>query len=257
MTEKTLALVLRISPFSRTSNVVTWLTADFGRITTLMKGSCRPKSVFLGQCDLAYTCELVFYARGWNGVHIAKECAPLQTRSALRTDWRAAACASYVCDMLSLISTEGHGQREIYELAAASIDALSASIDAKEELLYWFEIRLAELLGIRPQLAACVSCDEAVQPSRPAFFSAPLGGALCEACSQRRRSGLPLGHDVLAILRAWQADASPRSARVIRCSAEQASQLGRILTEFLKYHLDRVPESRYTALHTLLFRAYN
>ena len=41
---KTTAIVLRIHPFSRTSRVVTWLTSDFGRVVTVIKGADR-KSV--------------------------------------------------------------------------------------------------------------------------------------------------------------------------------------------------------------------
>jgi phosphoesterase RecJ-like protein len=59
-TLKTLGIVLSIRPWSQTSHVVTWLTLN-GVITTLVKGALRPKSAFIGQYDLFYTCELVYY----------------------------------------------------------------------------------------------------------------------------------------------------------------------------------------------------
>ena len=79
---KTDALALRVSPFSRTSHVVRWLTASHGTIATLVKGACRPKSRFLGQYDTACTSELLFYERAGNGLHIAKECCLLEPRLA-------------------------------------------------------------------------------------------------------------------------------------------------------------------------------
>ena len=45
MIARTEGLVLRIMPFSRTSQVVAWFTPDCGRMATLVKGAQRPKSV--------------------------------------------------------------------------------------------------------------------------------------------------------------------------------------------------------------------
>ena len=60
---KTQGIVLTVHPWSRTSHVVTWLTPDHGPVTTLVKGAVRPKSAFLGQYDLFYTCDILYYAR--------------------------------------------------------------------------------------------------------------------------------------------------------------------------------------------------
>ena len=67
------AIVLRIYPFGNTSRSVVWLTRQHGKIVTLAKGSQRPGSALLGQFDLFYTCEVLFYAREQRQVHILKE----------------------------------------------------------------------------------------------------------------------------------------------------------------------------------------
>jgi len=70
---KSPAIVLRFNPFANTSRVVVWLTRDHGKLATLVKGAQRPKSPFLGQFDLFYTCELLFYARAdRQRAHIAR-----------------------------------------------------------------------------------------------------------------------------------------------------------------------------------------
>ena len=98
------ALVLRWFPVTDTSRVVVWFTARHGRISTLIKGSQRPKSWLLGQYDLFYTCELLFYAKANEDLHMIRECAPLAPRSGLRQNWRACAAASFVADLLYRIS---------------------------------------------------------------------------------------------------------------------------------------------------------
>ena len=93
-TVKTEATCLRINPWSRTSHVVSWLTPS-GRVATLVKGAVRPKSAFLGQYDLNYTCGIVYYARAHGEAHALRECFPLERRDDLRGDYAALAVASY------------------------------------------------------------------------------------------------------------------------------------------------------------------
>ena len=94
-TVKTRGIVLDIHPWSRTSHVVTWLTPDKGPVTTLVKGAVRPKSAFLGQYDLFYTCELIYYARSRGELHAIREASAIEMREHLRGDFRATAFASY------------------------------------------------------------------------------------------------------------------------------------------------------------------
>ena len=70
---KTQGIVLTVHPWSRTSHIVTWLTPDHGPVTTLVKGAVRPKSAFLGQYDLFYTCDLLYYARATADLHALRE----------------------------------------------------------------------------------------------------------------------------------------------------------------------------------------
>ena len=93
-TVKCEAICLDVRPWSRTSHVVSWLTPH-GRIVTLVKGAVRPKSAFLGQYDLNYTCEIVWYRRAKGDLHALRECSPLVLRENLRGDWRALLAAEH------------------------------------------------------------------------------------------------------------------------------------------------------------------
>ena len=82
-TLKTEAVCLRIYPWSRTSHIVHWLTPH-GRLATVVKGATRPKSAFLGQYDLNYTCEIVYYLGSRGDLHALRECSPENARASLR-----------------------------------------------------------------------------------------------------------------------------------------------------------------------------
>ena len=244
---------MRIYPFSQTSHIVTWLTRNFGKITTVIKGALRPKSLFLGQYDLFHTCELLFYTRERNDLHIAKECAPVKTRSELRTDWRSACCASYVCDAVSRVSLHEHRQDNVFDLADLTLDEMCSGRNSVQ-IMFWFELKLLHALGLSPRFDRCTVCNAQVADRKPSLFSYEKGGLLCPACSEIEKSETTvIRPDTLAILRNWQKSFSARTASVTRCTDEQIDCIGRFLGIFLPYHLDfdRMPKSRLIVLKML------
>lgn len=247
MIEKTNAVVLSVQRFSETSHLVTWLAEDGEKLVTLVKGACRRRSLFLGQYDSFQTCELVFYRRERHGLHIAKETTPLESREALRTDWRAFGCASYICGLAADIALQGSSQPSLYEHVVETLDHL-ANRGATRALPLWFELRLQGILGWPPKLDRCVVCTKAVTAETATRLSIPLGGIVCATCDiDSVALAEPVQADTLAILRRWQADASPRTAYVTRLSLKQLLVCRAILGKLLRYHMELMPEGRRIA----------
>ena len=244
MIEKTEAIVLRSYPFSETSEVVSWLTPKHGRILTLIKGAKRRKSAFLGQYDLFYTCELVFYLRDPSSVHIARECGPLDSRPALRKNWRAAACASAVCFMSGKAAVTGHSEQEIYDLTKACLDSLARG-GPSVPLLFWQELQVARLLGVTPNFQTCVACGIHPSTQDPAYFSTHRGGLICTVCGPRANQNLDeLAPAYRAAALRLQSVCRPDSLRTIIFSAEQVLALRHILGKFIGFHTGISTECR-------------
>jgi DNA repair protein RecO (recombination protein O) len=240
-----------VAPFSRTSHVVQWLTPDHGRIATVVKGALRPKSVFLGQYDLFYTCEILFYASERNGLHILRECTPLAGRSGLRSDWRAAAFASYAADLVSRVAPERAPFSAGFTMMEAALDA-AADNGARSELLFWFELRLLASQGVSPRLAGCRCGREAECDGGPRHFSASRGGVLCARCAAAVSGGtVTTGPDIPKLLQRWSDSATPAAALRTRCSSIQAGRAAELLGAFVTYHLDVAPEPRRIALRLM------
>ena len=242
--EKTEALVLRIIPYSNTSHIVVWLTPKSGRIATIIKGACRSRSPFIGQYDLFQTCELIYYHRERPGPYIVRECSSIKPRHSFRSDWAAAACASYVCDIANRLCLDGLPHPRLYELLDSSLDYLCSG-KAEKQFLSWFDMALSEIMGLSPQLSKCVVCDRSADDNTLPVFSCAKGGLICRECvSARSIRTEKIGRDVLAILRSWQRKTSPESARNTRCTPDQTMACFSLIGDFLKYHIDTVPESR-------------
>ncbi len=247
MIVKTQGIVLKIRPWSRTSQVVTWLTPEHGRTITAVKGACRPKSAFLGQYDLGYTCELLFYARDLGGIHAIRECTPAQIREPLRIDWRAGAAASYFCDLTAAVSVPMQEAQALYALLERALDTLCFQTPGHGHLLA-FEVALLDRLGMLPDLSLCPSCHT---PGRDWLrFSLASGRLLCAhaSASAAVEPAVTLHRDVVTAL----ADhLSPEAALHLPHSGNLALGIRRFLGMFIRYHLDLLPAARRVAFDLL------
>ena len=246
---QTKAIVLQIRPWSQTSHMVTWLTPDHGKIVTSVKGACRPKSAFLGQYDLFYTCDLLFYRREHEGIHAIRECTPVALREPLRRCWRHAAVAAYLADLTARVSVGQQESLAFFSLLTQTLDRL-ASPQTSDLclLLLWYETHLLRLLGLMPDLTTCPHCHT---PDRFWLrFSLPSGRFLCPhlAQSQPGESSLALHRHVRDLFLDLNNQAvsaplpeqvqDPFASKKKAVSANLLLGLSRFLGMFITFHLD-------------------
>jgi DNA repair protein RecO (recombination protein O) len=250
---KTQAIALNIWPFSESSHIVSWLTADHGKIATIIKGAQRPRNIFLGQYDLFYTCELLFYLRLFQGLHIVKECSPLKPRFAFRSYWPGTACASYFTGLTSKIAPLDAPQKNLYTLLEAALDFFAEEQNF-EIGLFWFELKLLSALGYAPRLDACLQCHQPLAAAGrfvSIAFSAERGGALCDKCAGQNRETGRITPDSFALLKFWQSSRNIHAIRNVVCSERQIKDVGIILGSFLQHHLETENTGREAAFSVL------
>lgn len=122
---RTQGIVLAIHPWSRTSHVVTWLTPDHGVVSTLVKGAVRPKSAFLGQYDLFYICDLLYYARPSGELHALREVKPTVLHDELRGHWRETSLAGYASMLIKDHAPPDHESSSWYSFLTRFLSELS------------------------------------------------------------------------------------------------------------------------------------
>ena len=227
-TIKTTGIVLDIRPWSRTSHVVTWLTPERGPVATLIKGAVRPKSAFLGQYDLFYTCELVYYARAGGELHAVREASPLCTREFLRGRFRATALASYASYLVKEHCPHNSEAILWFGFLRDFLDGLDAGVDFERKMVS-LETGFLELAGLSPDFSEADFSNDAVA------FSIDLG----RVGSGAKTVKLPSGAARLL----GGGDFAPSD-----CSREDVSAAVRFLGLFIRYHLDMPPDIRRNTL---------
>lgn len=257
---RTQATVLHIRPWSRTSHMVTWLTPDFGRVVTAVKGACRPKSAFLGQYDLFYTCDLLYYRREREGIHAIRECSPVALREPLRNNWRGAVAAAYLTDLTARVAAGNQEAGALFELLNGALDLLACSAAPSRSLVLWYETHLLLVLGLLPDLTLCPLCHP---PSLPRVrFSLPSGRFLCGHRSQPSpgEATVALPRETPSLFAALCGAGQPQEAEHLlgrlasnKCDAPANLLFGlsRFLGMFMTFHLDVPSAVRRVTLEML------
>lgn len=257
MIVKDQGIVLRTVPFGNTSRIAVWLAAEGGKMATLVKGSQREKSPFLGQYDLFYTCEILYYAREPRNLHILKECTPLAARPALRSDWRACAAASYAASLLDRALPYGPADPGLFRLLDDTLDGL-VERSPGAAFVPRFELRLLRALGLAPAWTHCAECRRELLVPGPggraaAWLDAKAARLLCPACGGGDGGGgerpglLPLGASALGILAAIAAGRSIPPALPAAVYREIREAVG----VWLERHADLSPHARTAVLEIL------
>ena len=220
-TTKTEAICLDIRPWSRTSHVVRWMTPD-GPVTTVVKGAVRPKSAFLGQYDLNYTCEIVYYSRAKGELHALRECSPISTRENLRSNYRALVLAEHMRTQVAALAPHG-GESESWLAALAdALDSLcAAAADSPRRLV-------AELLGFELEILSLSGLSPEIEAESGSF-------------SLRGERQMPISQEVARCID------DPKTEKNIQILLDAARAIG----VFYAFHLDSAPEARRTVLRMI------
>ena len=237
------AIALRIHPFGNTSRIVVWLSATHGKLATLAKGSQRDRSPFLGQYDLFYTCELLFYAREHRNLHILKECDPLEIRPSFRVDWRACAAASYVASVLDRVLPVGPAPASLYALLSNTLNQLAFRTPGPA-FLPRFELLLLHELGLAPGWDVCARCRTDLREGVSARGDVTQGAVLCESCAAGQ--GTSLSAAALHAIRQMR-DGTPPPSLPERVFREVRTLMGGLL----EHHADLSSQSREIAFQIL------
>ena len=225
---KTEGIVLAIRPWSRTSHIVTWLTPDHGCVTTLVKGAVRPKSAFLGQYDLFYTCDLLYYARATADLHALRETTPRVMRESLRGRWRETALAGYAAGLAKDLAPANGESADWFSFLDSLLNRLESRVgtqlvaSAPQELVR-LEMEILKLAGWSPDFSG--------MDPRAAWTPFAIDHGRCGDGTRTVR----LSPRTVAVL--TRPDAPGHAHETVEDAV-------RFLGVFLSYHLDTPPDVR-------------
>jgi DNA repair protein RecO (recombination protein O) len=231
---RTEAVVLRRGDFGEADRLLTVYSPDYGKLRLVAKGVRRPRSRKAGHLE-PFTRVALLLARG-RELDVITQAQAIEPFAPLRDDLVRLAHAAYVVELLDRFTVQEAESQALYRLLLETLDRL-ASGEAPDISVHYYELRLLELVGYRPELFHCLGCRAEITPVDQ-YFSAELGGALCPRCGPGKPGSRPLPLAALKVMRHYQRSSYP-VARVPNIRPEVFGEIERLMEEYLNYLLER------------------
>jgi DNA repair protein RecO (recombination protein O) len=229
------AVVLRHSDYGEADRLLTLYTRQLGKARAIAKGARKIASRKAGHIE-PFTHVRLQLAKGRDAL-IVTQADTVDAYLPLREDLVLTSQASYVMELLDRFTYEDEMENSaIFRLLTETLSRLASKSDPWLAIRY-YEIRLLDHLGFRPQLFVCANCEREIK-AEDQYFSFSAGGVICPRCGQ----GLPnlknISVDMLKYMRHFQRSSYAEASRA-RPSPEVQKEAESLMQGYFTYLLER------------------
>ncbi len=228
------AVVLRHRDIGEADRLLWLYTRQQGKLRVVAKGARKVLSRKAGHLEpLTHVALQLARARS---LPIVTQAETLDAYLPLREDLTRMGYALYVLELLDRFTPEAETNPALYHLLVQTLSRLLETPDQRLTVRY-YEIRLLDLLGFRPQLFTCLQCGAEIRPEDQ-YFGLLAGGVLCPHCGEGHDHVRPVSLDALRYLRHFQRSAYAEALRA-RPSDATHEELETLMQAYFTYLLER------------------
>ena len=229
------AVVLRHSDYGEADRLLTLYTRQRGKMRVIAKGARKIASRKAGHIE-PFTHVKLQLAAG-REMFILTQADTIDAYLSLRDDLILTSHAAYVLELLDRFTYEDETENAtIFRLLTETLSRLASNADVWL-VLRFYEMRLLDQLGFRPQLFECVNCGRAIQPEDQ-FFSFSAGGVICPRCGQGLKHLHSISVEALKYLRHFQRSSYAEASRA-RPDDDVQRETESIMQAYFTYLLER------------------
>jgi DNA repair protein RecO (recombination protein O) len=226
--EKLQAFVLSSLDYGDIDRIVSLFSLEHGRIKAFARGARKSRKRF-GPA-LEPFARIDVQARMKDGLSSLQQADIVSIYPGIRADLERIAHALYACELVDVMTPEGHPIPRLYRLLAAYLERMETE-PAVEADRRFFEINLLNILGYRPSLETCSRCDNPFDDAGALLQNG--GETVCRFCAV---GGLTLSS---AALKTLSACLRTGIFGQIKFSCEIIRQIGELLNEAVSAHAGR------------------
>ena len=229
------AIVLSRFDYGEADRIMTLFTPVHGKFKAIAKGVRRPTSRLGG--SLEPLAELrVALARG-RTFDVVTQVQVTHAWLRLRDSLESAATAWYLAELADRSLEERHEAEALYALLRRAYELLDAGMDSGR-VARWYEMHLADELGVRPEVDRCVECDRMLEADESFRWVPPLGGVLCSRCPGPSAERAGLSVEALKLLKAYQR-LDVEALAALRLPPAVEREVEAAMRDFLRVSLER------------------
>ena len=229
------AVVLRHSDYGEADRLLTLYTRQLGKTRAVAKGARKIASRKAGHIE-PFTYVKLQLAQG-RDMLIVTQADTVDAYQPLREDLILTSHASYVIELLDRFTYQDETENSaIFRLLTDTLSRLASKADPWIVIRY-YEMRLLDHLGFRPQLFECVNCHREILPEDQ-FFSFSAGGVICPRCAQGLRNLHKISVEALRYLRHFQRSNYGEATKA-RPSLDVQQEVESLMQGYFTYLLER------------------
>jgi len=229
------AVVVRHSDWGEADRLLVLYTREQGMIRAVAKGARKITSRKGGHLQ-PFTHVTIQLAQG-RDLLIVTQVETVNAFLPLHDDLTKTGHAAYVVELLYRFSYEEEGGNPtLFRLLTETLDRIEKEESAWLPVRY-YEMRLLDAVGFRPQLFKCANCGREILPEDQ-FFSFTAGGVICPRCGQGLPNLMRISVETLKYLRHFQRS-SYREASRANPSLEIQKEAEVLMQGYFTYLLER------------------
>jgi DNA repair protein RecO (recombination protein O) len=236
---RTAAIILKRRDFGEADRLLTVLTPAHGKLSVIAKGARKPATSRTGHVELFTRADMLIHrGRDFGILQQVEMTAPYLP---LREDLVRGAYASYAAELLDRFTIEAEEDlRALFDLFDATLDRLCTAPDPLLAVRY-FEMRLLDSVGFRPELTYCVASREVIE-AEDQYFSYAWGGVVRPDHALRATACVPVAMRTLKLMRHLQRS-SYETVAALQVPPDLHADIERIMLGYLTFVLERKLES--------------
>ena len=228
------AVILKRHDLGEADRLLTLLSRGRGKLRAVAKGVRKTTSRKSGHVELFMRSRLLL-ARG-RELDIITQAEVADAFLPLREDLWRVTYACYAAELMDSFTPEAEENEPLYDLLVSVMGCICQDDDL-DRLMRFYELRLLDYSGLRPELFHCVRCQTELAPERN-FFSIVDGGVVCPRCAQWHSGLRSLELSPFKVLRFFQTH-EYETCRGIHIHPRTNRELERIMHRYITYHLER------------------
>lgn len=176
MLHKTVGIVIRTQDYGETNKLVTIFTKKIGKVTTISRGSNRPRSRLSAVSQLFIEGDFLLYVP--KGLATLRQGDIIKSFRNIRQDLARTAYAAYIVELTDKLMEEKQSDSFLYDQLRLTLDWINREDDYAIPVMM-YELKIFKKGGFAPVIDQCVNCHS---KDKPFLFSIQEGGALCTRC---------------------------------------------------------------------------
>lgn len=243
---RTEAIVLRLLDYGESDRIVTFCTADFGKLRGIAKGARRSRKRFANALEPFCCSQILFSRRSPDSLALIEASEVISHFPQIRADLEKTLAASYLIDLTDHFLPEEKKSQGVFRLLQDFLQLIEADPAPAETIVRFFELRLLKLAGYDPRLDRCLCCNRPVGEDLTYRFQAAEGGLTCTLCRPDSPDAIQVSLGTIRTLLLARELEIDRLGRLL-LSGKSADESRRLLAHFIRHLLGQEPKS----LHVL------